>query len=84
MVADNIRASSEAFQNYNVELMTRTLEDLEQKLLDAEDRSDLLEDQKVSTRLQDRQKVRVKLLKDSIKNQSQRLEAYLKSVSQIG
>jgi hypothetical protein len=84
MVADNIRASSEAFQNYNVELMTRTLEDLEQKLLDAEDRSDLLEDQKVSTRLQDRQKVRVKLLKDSIKNQSQRLEAYLKSVSKIG
>ena len=44
----------------------------------------MLEEDGASARLQDRQKVRVKLLKESITNQRQRLKAYLKSVSQVG
>jgi hypothetical protein len=76
-----IRKTSHALQNYNIEMMTNSLRDLENILLDTEDKEDELEaDDDATDKQIQRQKKRVTNATAAIKQQEERLAKYLKEV----
>ena len=81
-LAKQIRKTSEALENYNIEMMTSKLRDLENILLDEEDKEDLLLATRGTTdRQKSRQRMRVVNGQKAIKEQEARLTKYLKQTS---